>query len=518
MENYENDELHQENEYTQPEAPEEPQYNAYEQPYSGAGVGRKESPYADSPYVMNHHNEGYQRQEPYQNQNSYVPPVQPPVTPAGAYQEPPRKAPKKKKKGGKVWKGILAAVLTVALVAGGCGITAWMVNDQWTAKTEQLTQSFNQQIAGLQAQIDANSNASTGNSVSGSPVSTDGGLTPSQVYAQNVGSVVAISNQSTTNYFGQVSETASSGSGFILTEDGYVVTNYHVVEGATKLTVITYDSTEYDAQLIGYDENNDIAILKVDATGLEAATIGSSDDLIVGDQVVAIGNPLGELTSTLTVGYISAKERIVTSDSTQINMMQTDAAINPGNSGGPLFNMKGEVIGITTAKYSGSTSSGASIEGIGFAIPIDDVIGLIESYREFGYDNGAYLGVMVRTVDSDTASMYGLPLGSYVESVTAGSCAETAGIQAKDIIIGIGGYTVESNVDLTRSLRKFSAGDTTTIKVYRGGQELTLTITLDEKPHEEATAQESTEGSEMPENGTYEEWYKFFFGNGKNGG
>ncbi|MBP3673175.1 MAG: trypsin-like peptidase domain-containing protein [Oscillospiraceae bacterium] len=514
MENHENEELHPENEYTEPQAPEAPhqpeeQVQPYGQPYSGAGVGRKESPFADSPYVMNHDNGagGYQ----YQPQSGYVPPVPP--------QEPVRKPPKKKKKGsGRVWKTILASVLTVVLVAGGCGITAWMVNDHWSAKTQRMTESFNEQIADLQEQIDANSNAAMGNSVSGSPVSTDGGLTPSQVYAQNVGSVVAISNQSTTNYFGQISETASSGSGFILTEDGYVVTNYHVVEGATKLTVLTYDSAEYEAQLIGYDENNDIAILKIEAEGLQAATIGSSDDLIVGDQVVAIGNPLGELTSTLTVGYISAKERIVTSDNTQINMMQTDAAINPGNSGGPLFNMKGEVIGITTAKYSGSTSSGASIEGIGFAIPIDDVIGMIESYRDFGYDNGAYLGVMVRTVDSETSSMYGLPLGSYVESVTAGSCAETAGIQPKDIIIGIGDYTVESNVDLTRSLRKFSAGDTTTIKVYRGGQEVTLTITLDEKPHEDTTVQEPAESSEMPENGTYDEWYKYFFGNGNNGG
>ena len=504
MENQENEELHQEREYTAPQAPEaqQPEFNPNQQPaqpYSGAGVGRKESPFADSPYVMNHHNGAAGG---YQYQNTYVPP-----------QEPPRKKPRKKN-GGKVWKTVLASVLVVALVACGCGITAWMVNDIWTARTMRMTESFNEQIAGLQEQINAASNAATGNSVSGSPVAVGGGLTPSQVYAQNVDSVVAISSQQTTNYFGQVSETASSGSGFILTEDGYVVTNYHVVEGATSVEVITHDGSEYAAQLIGFDENNDVAILKVEAEGLQAAAIGSSEDLIVGDQVVAIGNPLGELTSTLTVGYISAKERIVTSDNSQINMMQTDAAINSGNSGGPLFNMNGEVIGITTAKYSGSSSSGATIEGIGFAIPIDDVIGIIESYRNFGYDNGAYMGVMVRSVDSETAGMYGLPLGSYVESVTEGSCADAAGIQPKDIIIALGEYTVESNVDLTRSLRKFSAGDTTTITVYRGGQEVVLDITLDEKPHEEAVVQEPEASSEMPENGTYEEWYKYFFGNG----
>jgi serine protease Do len=237
-----------------------------------------------------------------------------------------------------------------------------------------------------------------GVSVSGSAVPAEG-LTPGQVYAQNKKSVVAISCSAKVNQYGQIGTVTSSGSGFVLTEDGYVITNYHVIEGAEIVNVITYDGTEYRAMVKGYDANNDLAVLKVDVEGLPAAKIGSSNDLIIGDMVVAIGNPLGELTSTQTVGYISGKDRDVSTDGTLINMLQTDAAINPGNSGGPLFNMKGEVIGITTAKYSGTTSSGATIEGIGFAIPIDDVTKMIADIMAYGYVTGAYLGVSVADID-----------------------------------------------------------------------------------------------------------------------
>ena len=215
---------------------------------------------------------------------------------------------------------------------------------------------------------------------------------------------------------------------------------------------------------------------------LVAVTLGSSNDLIVGDQVVAIGNPLGELTSTLTVGYISAKERDVTTDGFAINMLQTDAAINSGNSGGPLFNMRGEVIGITTAKYSGTSSSGATIEGVGFAIPIDDVSSLLSDLATHGYITGAYLGVSVSDMDPAAANYYGMPVGAYVNGVEQGYAAQRAGIQPKDIITSIGGIRVETVNDLTRALRGFHAGDLTVITVYRGGRELNLKITLDEKP------------------------------------
>ena len=194
-------------------------------------------------------------------------------------------------------------------------------------------------------------------------------------------------------------------------------------------------------------------------------------------------------------------------------MIQTDAAINSGNSGGPLFNSQGQVVGITTAKYSGSSSSGATIEGIGFAIPIDDVMPLVEDLINYGYINSAYLGVEVSDMDTTTASFYGLPVGAYVQKVVDGNCAAAAGVKAKDIIIGIGEYEVDSLSDLTKVLRKFKAGDTTTIKVFRAGQELTLTITLDEKPRETTQAPVVPENGQIPESGSYEDWYNYFFGN-----
>ena len=276
---------------------------------------------------------------------------------------------------------------------------------------------------------------------------------------------------------------------------------------ARKIKVSSFDGNEYSATLVGKDATNDVAVLKVEAEGLPHAVIGSSTELAVGDQVVAIGNPLGELTATLTVGYVSAKDRDVTTEGATINMIQTDAAINSGNSGGPLFNMKGEVVGITTAKYSGSSASGASIEGIGFAIPIDDVAPMIDDLINYGYVTGAYLGVMVQDVDTESAGYYGIPVGAYVAEVTPGYAAEKAGLRAKDIIVALGDYKVGSVSDLTRALRHFAAGDTTTIVVYRGGAEQVLSITLDEKPQQETNAS-ATEP--MPENGSYEEWYNYF--------
>ena len=216
--------------------------------------------------------------------------------------------------------------------------------------------------------------------------------------------------------------------------------------------------------------------------GLDAVALGSSDDLIVGDQVVAIGNPLGELTATLTVGYVSAKERTVNTDGTIITMLQTDAAINSGNSGGPLFNMKGQVVGITTAKYSGASSSGATIEGIGFAIPMSDVRNEIQELIEYGYIKSAYLGVMVQNMDPSVANIYSLPVGAYVAGVENGYCAQRAGIQEKDFIIAVGEETVENINDLTRILRQYEPGDEVMLKIYRAGQLLEIKVRLDERP------------------------------------
>ncbi len=404
----------------------------------------------------------------------------------------------------------LCWVLTAALVLGSCGLTAGLLNSSWESRWEEKQQStadslqaLNSQIADLEEQLRDNSYTGNGNSVSGTPNTTaDGSLTPGQVYAQNVDAVVAISNQATTNIYGQVTETASSGSGFIISEDGYVVTNYHVVEGADKLTVMRNDGSEHSAQLVGYDSANDVAVLKIQAQGLPFVTLGSSDDLIVGDQVVAIGNPLGELTNTLTVGYISATERAVSTGGALINMLQTDAAINSGNSGGPLFNMKGEVVGITTAKYSGSTSSGATIEGISFAIPIDDVLRKVTDLKDYGYLTGAYLGITVSDTDETYAEYFGIPAGAYVRSVEPGYCAAAAGMQAKDVIVKLGDYEISSLNDLSRALEKYAPGDTVQILVYRGGGRVTLTVTLDQRPqtnNSDAPSQSATGSGTLPE-------------------
>ena len=338
MTEYENNEFTPEEDilnsgHTQQEVP---PHQPYSSAYHGAGTGRKESPYANSPYVMNHQprqeNAGY----------SYQPPRQEPQY----YYDAP-KPPKAKKQRKGLGKKILAAVLAVALVAGSCGITALLVNNHWTDRTVKMEISFNQQIADLQKQI--NANKSTASAIAGAAASGNL-LTPSQVYAANVSSVVAISSTVRTNsYFGS-SEGTATGSGFILTEDGYVITNHHVVDSATAVSVRTHDGSEYAATIVGSDSTNDIAVLKVDAAGLPAVTVGSSDKMIIGDMVVAIGNPLGELTATQTVGYVSGKDRDITTDGSIISMIQTDAAINSGNSGGPLFNMHGEVVGVTTAK------------------------------------------------------------------------------------------------------------------------------------------------------------------------
>ena len=501
MEPYENDDLlnnnptppvSEEPEVTYQPYEAQPQYNPQPQQgtYHGTGTGRKESPYANSPYVMNHPPHGYQEYR-YQPQT-----------------QPPQKPKKAKKARTPIWKGILAAVLAIALVAGGCLTTAYCVNEYWEERTEDTVEMLTKKIEALESQI---GKASSSGGIAAS-IPTDGSaMTPAQLYNHSVNSVVAISSTiQATNYYGSVSEGASSGSGFILTEDGYVVTNYHVVEGASAIDVILHDDTTYPAELVGQDATNDIAVLKVEATGLPAAALGSSNALNIGDMVAAIGNPLGELASTQTIGYVSGINREVTTDNTIISMIQTDAAINPGNSGGPLFNMYGQVIGITTAKYSGTTGSGASIEGIGFAIPIDDVIPIINDLIEYGYVTGAYMGVTVQNTDADSAAMFGLPTGAYIVGVEKGGAADRAGIQAKDIVINLGGYDVKNITDLTRALRNFKAGDTTTVTLIRSGQELTLNITLDEKPHEVESANPQPEG-QMPSSGDYDEWFDYFY-------
>ena len=286
--------------------------------------------------------------------------------------------------------------------------------------------------------------------------------------------------------------------------DGYILTNYHVVEGSNSIKVTTYDGTSYDAQLIGYDESNDIAVLKIDATDLTPVVLGDSDTLNVGDSVVAIGNPLGELTFSLTTGVVSALDRPVTlSTGTTMNLIQTDCAINSGNSGGALFNLYGEVIGITNAKYSSSgSSSEASIDNIGFAIPIDQVRSIFESIITNGYIVKPYIGVTVSDVSSESQS-YGLPQGAAVRSVTENGPAAEAGLQENDIITAVNGETITGSNDLVKLVKASAAGDTLELTVYRQGQTTTLTLTVGEQKTDALPAQ-TTDQNQQSQQGYYD--------------
>ena len=392
--------------------------------------------------------------------------------PAAAQPQPSAPVPEQKKKSGKAGK-IVALLLACALVGGGSGFgAAALMQKNAAAQPQSTTQASSDASVMLEAKRQAAA-------LQVASVDTGKVLTPSEVYAQNVNSTVGITTSITTNYFGYQTTSAAAGSGFILTQDGYILTNYHVVEGSNSIKVTTYDGTSYDAQLIGYDESNDIAVLKIDASDLTPVVLGDSDTLNVGDSVVAIGNPLGELTFSLTTGVVSALDRPVTlSTGTTMNLIQTDCAINSGNSGGALFNSYGEVVGITNAKYSSSSSSGsASIDNIGFAIPINHVKNIITSIIEKGYIVKPYIGVSVTTVSSEMVS-YGLPQGAAVKAVSENSPAAECGLKINDIITAINGVSVTTMEQLNRVKNQFTAGQTITLTIYHGGVSSDVEIIL----------------------------------------
>ena len=336
-------------------------------------------------------------------------------------------------------------------------------------------------------------------------VETGKEMTPAEVYAANVNSTVGITTSVvTTNIFGYQTA-AAAGSGFILSEDGYILTNYHVIEGASSVEVSSYDGTAYTAELIGYDESNDIAVLKIDAQNLQPVVLGNSDKLYVGDSVAAIGNPLGELTFSLTMGVVSALDREITlSSGITMDLIQTDCAINSGNSGGALFNMYGEVVGITNAKYSSNSAMGAaSIDNIGFAIPVNSVRDIIESIIEKGYVSRPYIGIQVSTVSEESQS-YGLPKGAAVKVILTDSPAEASGLLVNDIITEANGTPITSSDDLVSLVRKLEIGDSLKLKLYRQGETLELTITVGEQRKnalEEPVEEAPIEEEEIPSGG-----------------
>ena len=319
-----------------------------------------------------------------------------------------------------------------------------------------------------------------------SPVSSGGaGMSAEDIYTMACTQVVSITTKAGNlgGMFGSMipsTATAVAGSGFIISSDGYILTNYHVVETSyindLPLSVFLINGIEYQAKVIGYDIDNDVALVKIDATGLNPAVIANSDLINVGQTVYAVGNPFGELVYTMTEGIVSARDREVSVEGKTINTFQLSAAVNSGNSGGPVYDTNGEVIGIVTAKPMAN-----SVEGIGFAIPINDAIEIAAELIEFGYITGRpLLGITAQTVSSAHAEYWGWVVGTRVMSVLEGSAAEKAGIIVGDIIIGLGDTNIDSMDTLKFALRKYKAGDTEKLTVWRNGDEVELTITFDE--------------------------------------
>ena len=277
----------------------------------------------------------------------------------------------------------------------------------------------------------------------------------------------------------------AAGSGIIISEDGYVLTNNHVISGADKITVYVNsgdgnEEQSYEATLVGSSESNDIAVLKIDATGLNAAAFGDSDQIEVGELAVAIGNPMGQVHGSVTAGIISAVEQELTIDDVTINAIQTDAAINPGNSGGALFDSYGNVIGIVYAK-----SSSVSIEGIGYAIPVNNIKDLVaqmindpDSVKDQTKGSQIMLGITIRDITEDMSKQYSMPVGVYITEVSSMSAAERAGLQKGDIITEFAGETVTSADDLNAIKAKQTSGDTVSVKIDRNGKEMTLDLVI----------------------------------------
>lgn len=381
-------------------------------------------------------------------------------------------APKKKKS--KRAGAVIALALVCALLGGLAGIGSVYLGGYLIGQSGSISSQSPENIANILQSSRENAVISTVQVESGKL------MTPAEVYAANVNSTVGITTSITTNYWGYQTTSAASGSGFIFSDDGHILTNYHVIENSDTITVSLYDEKTYPAKLLGYDESHDLAVLKIEAENLVPVVLGDSDSLNVGESVVAIGNPLGELTFSLTSGAISAKDREITmSSGTTMNLLQTDCAINSGNSGGALFNLYGEVIGITNAKYS-SSSSGASIDNIGFAIPINQVRDMAVSIIENGYVAKPYIGVSVTDVSAETQS-YGLPQGAAVKAVAADSPAAKAGLQVNDIITQGNGQAITGRGDLVSLVQNASPGDSLQLTIYRQGSLIELTITVGEQ-------------------------------------
>ena len=357
---------------------------------------------------------------------------------------------------------VLTAVLAGTLGLGG-GFAGGYVASRTAAKTPSVVYTASE----------------SGTSPTATASGTATGMTISQVAAKATPSIVEIVTEVTGQTYGIWGGTYTSnaaGSGVILTEDGYIITNNHVIKDATTINITTYDGKQYPATVVGADAKSDIAVLKIEASNLTPAVIGDSSKVQVGDTAVVIGNPLGTLGGSVTNGIVSSINRLVTIDNESMNLIQTDAAINNGNSGGGLFDGSGSLIGIVNAKDSGTTSSGAIIEGLGFAIPINTAMDVAGQLMEYGKVTnrptiGVYLSQVYQSQGQYTA-------GLYITDIIAGSAAEEAGLQAYDRIVKADGQDIESYSDLSAIMLNKKIGDTMDLLIDREGQEMTITVTL----------------------------------------
>ena len=401
---------------------------------------------------------------------------------------------------------VVALILSCAVISAACGFGGAILaqNSSRTGKT--TVQQSNRTAATVNVK-----------KVDGQTL-----MSPAEVYASTVNSVVSINCSAvSTNIFGQQTESASSGSGFIYTADGYIVTNQHVVANASSINVTLYNGDTYPATLVGSDSDYDVAVLKIDAKDLPAVTLGSSTDVNVGDTVMAIGNPLGELTFSMSQGIVSCVNRAINVEGTPFNMIQVDASINPGNSGGPLMNLYGEVVGIVSAKYSSYADT--TVEGLGFAIPINDVQSIIKDIIENGsVGNKAYMAITAGTMTQQMAAQYKINAteGVFVYSVEDGGAGDKAGLKLGDVITKLNDTQITSMEDLSAAKKGFKAGDTVTLTVLRDGKEITTQLTFDAQPQTtDDTTDSSQSGDNSYNNGNngysgngYSDLYDYFFG------
>ncbi|RHQ25186.1 MULTISPECIES: S1C family serine protease [Faecalibacterium] len=394
--------------------------------------------------------------------------------PQAAASKPPKK--RRKHSGGRIVRSAVALVLAAAMGFAGGFVGARVGNAGNKVVIQQVERT--------------DSSAASGTAVA------SGGMTTSQVSEMVSPSVVVITTEqvvySQWSWYGQNQVESGAGSGVIISSDGYILTCAHVVSGASQITV-TIGDTDYTATVVGEDDTSDVAVLKIDATGLTPATVGDSDSLSVGDSVLAVGNPLGELGGTVTSGIVSALNRSVTiqgtSSTNTMSLIQMDASVSPGNSGGGLFNMNGELIGLVNAK-----SSSSDAEGLGFAIPINDAIQVAQDLLENGYVSGRpYMGITyIAVTDAQTAAQFNVnAYGVYVVDVVQGGPADKAGLKAGDRIVSIDGSEIAQKDDLGTLMQQHTAGDTLSITVARDGQMQTVSLTLGEKNASNTAAQRS---------------------------